>query len=698
MALVFRPTSAAAVRLRSAAAKLASKMSALGSGMANAVSGIFIVRVLKSGDDEIASVIETPLTICGAYGGIDGGYPPLAVFTAGILISRAGVLSALDTGAQKLVDGELVPWFDGDAGAYQGYFPHGTRLQVGTLPAWSAGRTTGTLGGTSLTSQSAVSVTATFGVGGDATSLTIMRLTPYTPKYRVYGFDGTTYTTVPPPPEWRARTPTGNDAPVDDLRKLCAVEFSAGALGVDGHTLGSAFGSVEWAAADASALTGISGYTSINYSIPSPQWGIAYFGWGVTRDVDTRDAVAFGSVQWVAKLEAADVPGTAAIPVYTPPAGPAWMSYDGVGYYGTPREATPAMYLLLSSTHGQLASAKATSGIGGTGALSIIRVGVPIAGDPTTLYGHGINPATGLTETGTLESVTFTYNRLTTLAVHVQPSGVTVVPLYTFNENFNGNLDELVERRWQPYIGAHTASAETHMLCVKTTVQWEVITLPVSGAGGALQGKRRHPYSPWQAASDLDYVFVAPGGAVTPIHFGVYMPWVFNDARGASTSAGAPGKLRFVAHTPSSTIAYGRSEPFCQYSPGTVAVLVTPVSAFNAVGRPIHIAIVDVASGEVLQVGPSLGVLGSDWIARVSLTCYERATEDAEGNIATHGKLLLCASGYAGTHTDGLFIITGIDKAAWLAREPSNTWGAYFGSPLAAPVIGTTMGKNLYGM
>jgi hypothetical protein len=74
------------------------------------------------------------------------------------------------------------------------------------------------------------------------------------------------------------------------------------------------------------------------------------------------------------------------------------------------------------------------------------------------------------------------------------------------------------------------------------------------------------------------------------------------------------------------------------------------------------------------------------------LSCFEQGTVDEDGNLLTHGRLLVGFSTLdnSPTRSDGFFTITGLTDISWLAREPSNTAPFYVGNGLVPAEIGVT--------
>ena len=284
-------------------------------------------------------------------------------------------------------------------------------------------------------------------------------------------------------------------------------------------------------------------------------------------------------------------------------------------------------------------------------------------------------------------------------SVSISDTGaVALTELDSFDADKYNHKDQLVRTHWVPYGGVTTTSDNIRMVCMRRKEHWEVrpaqpaptpdndVMLPeqkqpIAGAGFASVG-------------DVDCVLVAPNGATTAVSLGDYMPWVFNDSRAESYSPSFPTKLLKVAMIVSPRrIAYVRSEPFCQYAVGMMAVLVTLKSQFMSSVRSLRVAVVDVATGAVVQLSPVIANVSSDNIARITMTCYEQALLDGDGAIVTHGKLLLSMNGYdnSDSRSDGFFTVSELTTLSWVAKEPSNTWGVYIGNAFAPAEIGVRM-------
>jgi hypothetical protein len=520
------------------------------------------------------------------------------------------------------------------------------------------------------------------------------------------------------PEGWHAGTPTGTDEPATTLSKLTAIEFSQAAIGIFAPVkigAGSAIGVAEWVEPDGSAIGGVCSLAVLDpsYVGEAPSTGIKseqikYFGYSVTLDTSDPDAVAVGAVPWSTTLTIGDIAGEpTSIPAYASGYDPTF-TYYGNGYSSSPRPAFPieysaAPYLVTSgaladlqiSDNGLLGLPRSVFPDAAATATGIVRIKVPTAGGPVTLPGSKAGDGLGAPAVWTtLSTVEFTYNRVLTVLVRAGAEGVSGQVLYEYHQDLYNHHDDLFEKIWVPYNAVYDAEGSQSLVSARITRRWEIDpprhvfdnpALPLLPTTKSAIRPTRY----FQNANEVDFVLVRDNGAIVSLSFGAYMPWVFNSRRYTSTDPDDSGRLEHIAvgdqfwNRPASK----RSEPFCQYSDGTIAVLLTPKADFMATLRRIYIGIVDVASSTLIQIGPQLALLNSDNCPIIALSCHERAVENVGApGIAAHGKLLLSVNSGG-----GLFCISDIETLAWL--DDGAFWDVehYIGNPLAPADIGEKM-------
>jgi hypothetical protein len=673
---------------------------------------------VKKGGNEVVTVIETPTFMCAAVGtarflGVPSGRTVLVTFDA----YRVTDVGALLSGEQKLDEGgALMP--AGSVDMTRPSMPNGTRMQVGELPAWSAGRLhvlQPDVGKQSFSRGSIVACVPLALSGSGLSyvhSMLVFRCTPQMPLVAAQQDDPNFVI----PEGWHAGTPTGTDEPVTTLSKLTAIEFSQAAIGIFAPVkIGTAIGAAEWVEPDGSAIGGIACLSVLDpsYVGEAPSTGIKseqikYFGYSVTLDTSDPDAVAVGTVPWSATLTIGDIAGEpASIPAYASGYDPTF-TYYGNGYSSSPRPAFPIEYssspylvtsgalsTLQQSDSGLLGIPRSVFPDATATATGIVRIKVPTAGGAVTLPGSKPGPGFPPTAVWTaLSTVEFTYYRNVTVLVRAGAGGVSGQVLYEYHEdlyNHHGDLNELV---WAPYNAVYDAAGNQSLVSARVTRRWQidpprhVFDNPSNPLLPTTKSAIR-PTRYFQNADEVDFVLVRDNGAIVGLSFGLYMPWVFNATKANSTDPGDSGRLEHIAIGDQfwNRAAPKKSEPFCQYSDGTIAVLLTPKADFMAALRRIYIGIVDVASSTLIQIGPQLASINSNSATIVTLSCHERAVEN-EGapGIAAHGKLLLSVNGGG-----GLFCISNIGTIAWL--DDGAFWDVehYIGNPLAPADIGEKM-------
>lgn len=711
MGVAFRPLTGAAARLRRQALDLARQV--LRGGGLNRIYEVFIVRATGASGNAVATVIETPTYLLGAFGGPNGlsnYYLPVAQVDFGAMLDYLLREDVKQDGGNPVPSVPLdefklrIPWGDG-------------RVSVGALPAWGDIRNAvnnSTSVGVSLPSAAMVAVcpslveeTPDLEDRPWLRSLFVCRANGYMSGSPLI-YDGTEDPPVETAPDVPAKHPAINpDVPVGRAERISGLEIAQDLLSLGARDeLHYAAQPIEWGPlhgmvpvlvrtlAEASAAVQGNELRFVRYQITD-----------LGADQTPRYSAA---LNWVLSL------GADELPVADRPAAlsnvdaadntftyPGWAIADTTvagrtATTGRLRMRDPNVYMRVHS----LLAGKAEGAT--DDCIALVEIQSEVEGASVSVRGYkdnGVDPVS-------FNTVVVPANPATKWVSYVAKITfdglLTLTKLVEFVDSRYDTAGSLARKQVQAY-GGFTAAGDTpgpRLFCSEWTIPYEVVAAQPDGPPPYLiQGEPAkrvlEQYYNYVALADLEFYMLAGDGTKTPLDFGDYYPMLYENRTGAAGVAPAPtnartgfGNSAFYDNNP--RYANNAPLPICQFAPGMVAVLVAPRTSYTANGQLVRIAVFSVETGELKALGPA--VAGVQLPATFTLSCLEQGTVDDRGELTSYGRLLLSVSTSLtnDTRSDGIFVITGLNKLSWVAREPSNIPAVYAGNGLVPADMGVT--------
>lgn len=699
-----KSTSATGLFFRRQALKLARKVARTG-GKAHQVLDLFLLRA--DGDSKRktgrTAIVEVPPALLGGYGGQNGAG---SSYVQAVTVTFGPVIDFLLRPTARLVDAALAPFKSDDAFVI-GLPMGGGHLSLGDLPAWTTYRDAlDDRTGVYTICPSALTI---------AVCQNLQESPPDHPHPRSLFVARTTGSMAPGLPMDTTGAPVsgaGVELPLDGHPSVAA----GVPAGAPGTVAGLEIAADQFADALDELLT----------AGASVEWGL---GSGLTTvharryaaDLTTtlgdrlyfvRHTVSEGtgtprytpSLANVAVLDAATLPGgdqpdslsaVSAVDLdgYT---FPAW-----VGSYLLPdgRDFATGQMTLGRNVNQFLRLWSARVGDpAGAGDSTLALIEVQVSHDsPVTVdaQGYKIDGGAGyLYTTKTFRAAVGV--RTLTYAATVSAGGVLGLrKLDEFVDDRYDTAGDLTRHQWQAFAGVTAADTTPYLVCTRRAVPYEVRAANADLPGPpVVQGEpaRRVPTTnaSFVKVSEVELRLVGAAADVTPDLSG-YFPALGNHAVTAVTDSGRMYFGDEALHLTTPQVGNNFPVPFCQYAPGVLLVVAHPVAQYTAATWTLHFLLIDVATGARLATIPTF--LQTVPSARLTVSCMEQATLDAEGAIATHGRLLLGFSALtaAADRTDGFYLIQRMETITWLAREPSNVAGVYGGNALAPASLGQSM-------
>lgn len=696
MAVVFRPLPVAAAYLRKRSVDLAEKLRS--GGVINEIQSLFLIRAVSAGPNTVVTVLEIPALLGAAFGGQDLSTD---YFSPGVVSNYGPLTNAMLKPTVHAVEGQPAPTLKDDPkfGVPWG----GGRVAVGAPPDWSEQRLAlNATVGQFYVYRSAIMVpvcpTVDTGTTPHARTLLLTRINGYMkPEPLLPGLVG-------------AGRPAINGDPVTGRPQvISAIELSRAALGgTSDDLLREAGACLEWG-----PLRGVAGVQVDNQgATPSTRFALA--GYAVTdAGVDVAPRYT-GAASWQSDISATTVPvgdqpdaipaSGAVAPGYT---FPTWAVDNG--FVGGTAD-NPGAFTLPDASISRMWAANAGVDVPAEPAMLVIQIAV------------GVNVAPFDAEASTGSPGSFTYQtfsvpahqalKFITYAVDISAAGVlTFAVLHEFiDARYDPVFFAQTQRvNYNPYLGLNTLDGQRRMVCSRRVHNYDILPAeadtPETGTTARIQGdlqrKVLNQYDLYTRLADLSFALVAPGGAETPLAMGAFYPVLFTLDTGGPGVSPAPTDGRSGFGTTALKNAEPRyatdiPAPFCEYAPGVLAALLSPTSDYLSTTHLLHIGLFNVTTGAMTHISPAL--MGYVTNTRFNLSCFEQGTVDEDGALLAHGRLVFTASTLSGspTRTDGVFVVSGLNKLTWISREPSNVPNAYIGNALAPAAIGATM--NLIGV
>ena len=667
MGVVLRPTSSACMVVAPRAKKFGLKQLPLG-GVANTIIDGFIVRAVSDKQNCVVTILELPAFLMGVWNGLSGPFR----YETSVGFSTPSMTSDITAGGAE-PPGTVT---------YDTYFVGQTSkgVTIGSSHPWEGSVTVGSVAYVYASAILASAVPVWYEGGLRATTIVVFRTNA--------GIKRAYIPLVDPPP---SRVPilgdTGNTGDgtigyvsfgrelfyptVDDLSAVEAggcIEWGprVGVViaivfeGVDRvESLKAVRYTIDDAAAAGAPLVGgvVSNYVVSSTTIPdAPTATTAIerlqhidsdpFDFGYYFDEWAKQhAVVYGQL---AK------PGKISFPVDT------GMSYLWAGSAG------------VGGAHEDVFSVVNVYSFGDEGVSLIARAD----------YVEGVSE-------GVLISVQpYQYPRLVVYVVNMRVDGSTTFTKIHEHHTTRYNLaldppGSSTKNTYYSLVGVNTLGGEPRIACLKHRVSYGVV--PSTGVAGS-EPDYRQPAD--ITADSVAYSFVAPSGVETEITTpGYYIRASMRDSIFVVDT--------IVPHISTNTTrsAGDVSRPCCQYAPGVMAAIVSPIEQILSLYKDYHIALIDVETGVMTAVGPALSI-GNERMAGGWLSCVEQGSVDESGGVVSHATLLLTVTHYAGTPGDVNGVYVTSDMGSTLGRVTNtaiNTGMHYVGSPIGPARIGVSM-------
>lgn len=707
MAVVFRPLSAAATRLKRRASDLAAQVAK--GGVLNRIYEIFMVRAQHAGPNQIATVIEVPVYFIGGYGGQNGATD---YYTPFVTVDFGPSLDAIIRTTIRLDDlGNPIPNIPTDK--YKGRaFSGSGRVVIGDVPAWEDFRqalnnTTGVYSAGRSAVMVATLPSLTVETAGNRPwlrSLTVCRANGESGTAPVTEFDNGTTTGVIPADVLTGHVMMTPTPPTGGANRISGFEMASAELGISGaHELVFAGTAIEWG-----ALRGLVAveYRTLDGSDATTGNGLCFAAYQITDNGVEAPVQYTGAALSVGVVDVSTVPGgdaptalsavTAADSSFT---YPSWSNNTTV----TGRDASAGRLLMRDpNLYARLFSASMGYATGvDQGSITLVEVQCETEAPDVSVRGYKLtDPVTF----NTVDVPAVAATRWITYAAAISSTGVvTLTKMADFLDSRYETGGALVRKQVQTFGGCSTRPTElapfgeARLFCTEWDVRYEVLAADADGPGPTLiQGEPARRVlvdgSTHVRLADLAFYLLAGDGTKTTLAFGSYFPVLFN-INTSTFNATFSGRLNFGnSALRVTTPRIGNDFPLiqCQFAPGIIAVVVAPVAGYADTTQILRVALFDVATGAMLLLSPA--ILGLALPARLSISCFEQGTVDEAGNLLTYGRIVIGAStlSAASNRTDGWFILTGMQDITWLAREPSNTAPFYVGNQLVPADLGVT--------
>lgn len=707
MAVVFRPLSAAATRLKRQAYDLAATVAK--GGVMNRIYEVFIVRAQHAGPNQIATVIEVPVYFVGGYGGKNGDTD---YYTPFVTVDLGPSLDAIIRTTIRLDDSNNpVPNIPTDK--YKGRaFTGSGRVVIGDVPAWEEYRealnnTTGAYSAGRSAIMVATCPSLTVETAGNRPwlrTLTVCRANGESGTGEIVGSDdGETSEVIPADvlPGHVMMTPT---PPAGGANRISGFEMASAELGISGaHELVFAGTAIEWG-----ALRGLVAveYRTLDGSNATTGNGLCFAAYEITDNGAEAAPRYTGAVLSVGVVDVSTIPGgDAPTALSAVPAADPTFTYPGWSVNTTVagRDASDGRLLMRDvNLYARLHSASMGDAAGvDEGSITLVEVQCETEAVNVSVRGYKLGAPVTF-NTVVVPAVAAT--RWITYVATISSTGVvTLTKMADFLDSRYDTAGPLVRKQIQTFGGCSTRPdeilpfGEPRLFCTEWDVRYEVLPANPDGAGPTfIQGEptRRVPVSgsAFVRLADLAFYLLAADGTKTPLALGSYFPAMFN----IDTSAFNPtfnGRLNFAnsaLHVTDPRIGSDFPLVQCQFAPGIIAVVVAPVSGYANTTQIMRVALFDVATGAMLQMSPPL--FGVTLPGRISMSCFEQGTVDEDGALLTYGRLVIGSSTMSVSEgrIDGWFILTGMQDITWLTREPSNTAPFYVGNQLVPADLGVT--------
>lgn len=707
-----KSTSATGLFFRRQALALATKVARVG-GAAHQVFDLFLLRAKGDRAKQVgkATIIEVPPLLLGGFGGRDGVTP---LYVPSVAISMGALVDALLRPTAKLDPGSglMVP-LKGDDFVLS--YPLGDGRVVVGAPDWSVARNAlnDSTGVYSLC-PSAITIAVCPDLTGGGRTLLVCRTSPaMMPGLKT----DATGAVLPgqdlelPPDNYPA---ISGAVPTGRAERISGVEFGSAAVLASEYDLLNLPGAcVEWG-----PLRGLASFSVLRYDA-----GSAYLGDGVHfLRYAVSDAGAGAAPRYTgavvsnhavqdSTLPSADQPDP--VSAVTPPnlypelgaVFPPWAELH-LCFYG--REASAGVMRVprdINQTTRVWGTAVGTDVATDQPALALVEVtsshdsaavidveGFYLDGGAPGGFGYVTSPMRanmGL--------------RYLTYAVSLPVGGVPVLrKLGEFVDARYETAGALERYSWQAFGGVNAADGSARLVCVRRKIEYSVRPaepdMPeVPWVTARQQGEpaRRLPTagSDWVQPSELTLWLVGADADVQvslPAHF----PALGHlDVTTVGVPPANPGRQFFGDSALRVTSPrYGNNFPLpcCQYAPDHMLLLAHPLGQFANDVWNLSLLVVKVSTGAVVQTVNS--AVQVTYNTRLSVTCVEQATVDAEGAIASHGTLMLSVSSPDNTSTrrDGIYMVHRMSSITWLAREPSNVAAVYAGNALVPATLGVS--------
>lgn len=665
MGVILRPMSTAAAGIAPRAKKFGQNLLPRG-GVAHTVIDGFIVRAVSDKRTCIVTILELPAYLMGVYNGISGG----SRYETSVGFAGEGM-------ASDILAGGLEP---PRTLTYDNFFVGQKNLgvSIGNTPPWEGTNPTSSI---AHVFQSAILSAIAPTWGWSEQSLVI---------FRTNAGVAPAYIPLTDPPI--GTTPILGDAGNDGSGSIGYIEIGADLLyGLDGGVanMGVVAGAcLEWGARKGVALAEI---TDSDYRIIK---ALRY----TIEDSPTAGGPLVGVLNSTVEISNTTIPdkpdNTTAVPRLQvidgdPPGfGHNFVPWAQANTVVNGQEAAPGVIKFPIDTGMSRLWAK-NAGVKGEheGVFAVINV-VAKSNENITV-GAAADIVYGVSDGVVIDVQVNQYDRHLVYVVNLPAEGgITFTKLHEYhNTRYNLALDPPGTSSRNDYyslLGINTRAGEPRMACLKHRVYSAVE--PATGGLGS-EPARRNTSLPIGSYS-VAYSFVSPAGEETEISTpGYYIRASLTDSI-------------FVIDTiiPDMPLHSGRSasevsQPCCNYAPGVMAAIVSPTSQMLDISKDLYIALIDIQTGAMLDIGPVLNV-GRNRMSGGWLSCVEQGSVDDDGAIKSHAVLLFTVAHYSATpgDVDGVYVTS--DLGVTLGRVTNTYVHAgmhYVGSALAPARIGVSM-------